>query len=363
MHSIESIIEDIAQGKMVVIMDDEGRENEGDVIIAAEKVTPFHINFMARFARGLICLPLSKERCQELHLPLMVANNHSKFFTNFTVSIEAATGVTTGISAHDRAHTILTAVADNARPQDIVQPGHIFPIMAQPGGVLIRAGHTEASTDLARLAGLKPAAVLCEILNEDGTMARYSELVKFSKRHGLKLGTIADLIRYRLARETTLKEIARSNFPTQWGNFQLVVFNDQILGNNHFALVYGTPQKDSLASVRVHVSDPILDIPGTPWAEKRWSLEKALAQIAQAQQGALVLLTPQTISSKEWLGRIETLSEQEGSKEGKWPLIGVGSQILSLLGFGKIRVLGEKRHYCALSGFNLEVVEYCPYQD
>lgn len=210
-HSIEEIIEDIRQGKMVVMMDDEDRENEGDIIMAAQKVSAQHINFMIRFARGLVCLSLSKKRCEQLHLPLMVAKNHSKFATNFmpnfTVSIEAASGVSTGVSAHDRAHTILTAVKDNAKPEDIVQPGHIFPIMAQDKGVLVRAGHTEASVDLARLAGCSPSGVLCEILNEDGSMARRPELEIFAKEHGLKLGTIADLIRYRLARESMLREI------------------------------------------------------------------------------------------------------------------------------------------------------------
>lgn len=200
-HQIEDIIEDIRQGKMVVMMDDEDRENEGDIILAAEKVTAEHINFMIRFARGLVCLPLTKIHCEALRLPMMVSNNHSKFGTNFTVSIEAAFGVTTGISAQDRAHTILTAVAPHAKPEDLVHPGHIFPIMAQPGGVLVRAGHTEASVDLTRLAGLRPAAVLCEILNEDGTMARRPELEIFAKKYDLKIGTIAALIQYRLTKD------------------------------------------------------------------------------------------------------------------------------------------------------------------
>jgi len=330
-HNIEEIIEDIRQGKMVVMMDDEDRENEGDVIMAAEKITHEHVNFMARFARGLICLPLSEARCQALGLPLMVADNHSKFGTNFTVSIEAAHGVTTGISAQDRAQTILTAVKTENR-QEIVQPGHIFPIMAQQGGVLMRAGHTEAGVDLAKLAGLKPAAVLCEILNEDGTMARRLELEQFASLHGLKLGTIADLIRYRLTQETTIKEISRQPFVTDFGFFDQVVFEDVILGQHHVAYVYGHPQKSKPASVKI--------------SHDRWGIEEALHCIAKEGVGAVVVL-----------GQMPYPVKTESAQK-EWRLIGVGSQILSVLGFGRIRLLGTKKHYCALSGFGLEVVEY-----
>lgn len=354
-HSIEEIIEEIRQGNMVVMMDDEARENEGDVIMAAQKVTPEHINFMARYARGLVCLPLPKAHCEHLRLPLMVADNYSKFGTNFTVSIEAAHGVTTGISAQDRAHTILAAVNAAAKPEDIVQPGHIFPIMAQEGGVLVRAGHTEASVDLARLAGLTPAAVLCEILNEDGTMARRPELELFAKKHHLKLGTIASLIQYRLAREPTLKETKRVPFPTAFGEFTLVVFQDVILQQIHFALMYGKPQKNQAALVRVHLHDPLSDIPGAKWGSKEsWSLEAALSQVADEGVGAVVLLQ-QSLSVEE---RLESVQSQGTSQGENWRLIGAGSQILSLLGFGKIRLLGAKKHYCALSGFGLEVTEF-----
>lgn len=362
-HSIEEIIEDIRLGKMVVMMDDEDRENEGDVIIAAEKVTPEAINFMARFARGLICLPITKAHSEKLRLPMMVADNYSKFGTNFTVSIEAAEGVTTGISAQDRAHTILTAANEKAKPQDIVQPGHIFPIVAQPGGVLVRAGHTEASVDLATMAGLSPSAVLCEILNEDGTMARGPELAQFAKTHSLKLGTIADLIRYRLMKSPTMRELSRRSLVTDYGTFELVVFEDSILKQSHVALVYGKPDPQDATLVRVHISDPILDIPGASLHIKdRWPLEASLKYIVAQGKGVVVLLD-QAPQHGEAL--LEKLSQQQNAPAREsnihWRSIGIGSQILSLLNLRKIRLLGTKKHYCALSGFNLEVVEYLPF--
>ncbi|MBN9288609.1 MAG: hypothetical protein BGO43_07185 [Gammaproteobacteria bacterium 39-13] len=364
-HHIEEIIEDIRQGKMVVMMDDENRENEGDVIMAAEKATPEHINFMMRFARGLVCLPLPKERCEQLRLPLMVPS-YSDFMANFTVSIEAAEGVSTGVSAQDRAHTILTAIAPMAKAEDISQPGHVFPIMAQPGGVLVRAGHTEASVDLTRLAGLTPGAVICEVLNEDGSMARRPQLEEFAKTHNLKLGTIADLIRYRLRLEPTLKEILRKPYPTPFGHFEFIAFQDVITLQHHFALLYGKPQKEKPQLVRVHLNDRLLDIPFAEWGSKeRWPLELAMQKIAEEGSGAIVLLEQLQSQSGSLLERINKLSHpttELSSGTGEWRLIGVGSQILSLLGFGRIRVLGSKKHYCALSGFGLEVSEYHPFE-
>ena len=254
------IIEDIRQGKMVILMDDEDRENEGDVLMAAEYVTPEAINFMATHARGLICLTLTSKRCKQLDLPLMVDANKSPFSTNFTLSIEAAEGVTTGISAADRARTVKAAVARDARPSDIVQPGHIFPLMAQDGGVLVRAGHTEAGCDLARLAGLEPAAVIVEILNEDGTMARRPDLEIFAKKHGVKIGTIADLIEYRNLNETTIEQVARCQLPTEVGDFQLVTFKDTIDNQLHFALIKGDIDPEQPTLVRVHLHDTFSDL-------------------------------------------------------------------------------------------------------
>lgn len=364
-HSIEELIEDIRQGKMVILMDDESRENEGDVIMAAEKVTPWHINFMARFARGLICLPLPKERCEQLRLPLMVPG-YSDFMANFTVSIEASTGVSTGVSAQDRAHTVLTAIAPGAKAEDISQPGHVFPIVAQPGGVLVRAGHTEASVDLTRLAGLTPGAVICEVLNEDGSMARRPELEQFANTHELKLGTIADLIRYRLSQESTLKEVVRKPYPTQFGDFEFVAFKDEITGQHHFALLYGKPQKEKAHLVRVHMNDSLQDMPFAPWrAKDRWPLDIAMQKIAKEGAGAIVLLEPPRLQTQDLLARMMSPGRPMAEKAQdtkEWRLIGVGSQILSSLGFGRIRVLGAKKHYCALSGFGLEVTEYQPFE-
>ena len=351
MNTTAEIIEDIRQGKMVVLMDDEDRENEGDVVMAAEKVTAAHINFMARYARGLICLPLSPEHCERLRLPLMVRDNNARFKTNFTVSIEAAEGVTTGISAQDRAQTILTAVSPEAKPEDLVQPGHIFPIMAQPGGVLVRAGHTEATVDLARLAGLQPAAVLCEILNDDGTMARRDQLAIFAKTHGLKQGTIADLIRYRLEKEPTVRILSRAPHETPYGVFELLSFYDTTSSQTHFALLKGKPTADKPSWVRVQINNPLWQIPGMKRSSDKnhWDCDSALRWIAQAGEGITLLLQPQDLS-------LDSSSHNE-------TLIGVGSQILSLLGFGKIRVLGRQKSYLGLSGFGLEVVEYLSYAD
>ena len=290
LNTPEEVIEDLRQGRMVVIMDDEDRENEGDLIMAAEQVTAEAINFMARFGRGLICLTLTKERCQQLRLPLMVGVNESANSTNFTVSIEAAEGVTTGISAADRATTVLAAVRPDAKPQDLVQPGHIFPLMAQPGGVLVRAGHTEAGCDLARLAGLDPSAVIVEILNEDGSMARRSDLELFAREHDLKIGTIADLIQYRVSNEKTIERLNQCTLPTAFGEFTLVAYQDCIDNELHLALVMGDLQAEQPTLVRVHMQNTLCDLFSTSHEGCGWPLRNAMQRIAREGRGVIVVL-------------------------------------------------------------------------
>src|SRR6202166_4279683 len=269
-NTIDEILADIRAGKMAVLMDDEDRENEGDLIMAAECVRAEDVNFMARYGRGLICLTLTRDRCQALRLPLMVSDTDSSHRTNFTLSIEAAEGVTTGISAHDRAHTVKTAVAPNARPEDLRQPGHIFPLMAQPGGVLTRAGHTEAGCDLARLAGFSPAAMIVEILNDDGTMARRPDLELFAKSHDLKIGTIAELIRYRLRNERSVERISQQSVQTEFGEFQLYMYEDHVHRDVHLALTHGPVTESSVPLVRVHVADTLRDLVGIRSPSKAW---------------------------------------------------------------------------------------------
>ena len=360
MNTIPEIIEDIRAGKMVIIMDDEDRENEGDLVMAAELVRPEDINFMAKYGRGLICLTLTKERCEQLNLPLMVRNNGTRYSTNFTISIEAAEGVTTGISAADRAHTIRTAVKKDAKPSDLVQPGHIFPLMAQPGGVLTRAGHTEAGCDLARLAGLEPAAVIVEILNDDGSMARRPDLEEFAKRHGLKIGTIADLIEYRAMHERTVNKIGQCLWPTPYGEFILHTFRDEIDGQLHFALTL----------VRVHMSDFFVDqLHGRRDREPSWSIEQALARIAQEGRGVLVVLTGGD-TTEGWTANLERWQQEDAGHSQLRPnpqagrrTVGIGSQILTTLGVHKMRLLSEEKHYYALAGFKLEVVEFVSHKE
>jgi 3,4-dihydroxy 2-butanone 4-phosphate synthase/GTP cyclohydrolase II len=290
LNTTEEIIKDLRRGKMVIIMDDESRENEGDLIMVAEKVTREAINFMARYGRGLICLTLSRERCRQLRLPLMVSGNDSAHATNFTVSVEAAEGVTTGISAADRATTIRVAVAEDAQPQDLVQPGHVFPLMAQPGGVLVRAGHTEAGCDLARLAGRQPASVIVEILNEDGTMARRPDLEAFARTHGLKIGTIADLIQYRVRNEKTVERLNECTLPTAYGDFRLVAYQDCIENEVHLALVMGEVSVEQPVLVRVHMQNTLCDLFNIRRPDCGWPLNNALRQISEAGQGVLVVL-------------------------------------------------------------------------
>ncbi|MDI4637973.1 MULTISPECIES: bifunctional 3,4-dihydroxy-2-butanone-4-phosphate synthase/GTP cyclohydrolase II [Halomonadaceae] len=361
---IEDLIEDIRQGKMVILMDDEDRENEGDIIMAAEKVEAEHINFMARHARGLICLPMTRERCERLQLPLMVHDNGSGFGTKFTLSIEAAEGVSTGISAADRARTVRAASARDAKASDIVQPGHIFPLMAEPGGVLRRAGHTEAACDLAAMAGLDPSGVICEVMNDDGSMARRPELERFAAEHGLKMGTIADLIHYRIHNEQTVDHLEATPVETAYGELTLHVFRDSIQGAHHLALVKGTPRAEEPTTVRVHLADTLRDILALTRPESQsWTAQQALAEIANADSGVFVLLDDarQASDLKDQLDvllerkRAPRSSDSDGA--GNYLTIGTGSQILRHLGVGKMRLLSSPWKFSALSGFDLEVVE------
>ena len=364
LNSIEEIIADIQQGKMVILMDDEDRENEGDLIMAAEKTRAEDINFMARYGRGLICLTLNHERCEQLQLPLMVSANKTPNGTNFTVSIEAAKGVTTGISAADRAVTIQAAVAHDAKPSDLVQPGHIFPLMAQPGGVLRRAGHTEAGCDLARLAGLEPATVIVEILNEDGTMARRPDLEIFAEQHNLKIGTIADLIHFRLKHEKTVERISSCRWPTEFGEFQLTAYQDSIDNVLHFALVKGQINSDEPVLVRVHIRNTLCDLTTSTRDECGWPLRDALKRVAEEGCGVVALLQSKEEPSA-LINRIRHCCRQdEGEDLPAQPSShdlrthGLGAQILADLGVRKMRVLSAPKKMHALSGFGLEVVDY-----
>jgi len=364
LNSTEEIIDDLRQGKMVVIMDDEDRENEGDLVMAAESVTANDVNFMARYGRGLICLTLTKERCQQLRLPLMVNANESLHATRFTVSIEAADGVSTGISAADRATTILAAVKPEAQPQDLVQPGHVFPLMAQPGGVLVRAGHTEAGCDLARLAGLQPAAVIVEILNDDGSMARRPDLEVFAERHGLKIGTIADLIHYRIRNEKTVERVSECVLPTGFGEFRLLAFQDCVDNELHLALVRGEIDPERPALVRVHMQNTLCDLFGTQSANCTWPLHRALAQVAERGEGVVIVLRNHD-TARELVQRMrdlqiqhETESRADGDRRRELRTYGVGAQILLDLGVRKMQILSAPKSIHALSGFGLEVVGY-----
>jgi 3,4-dihydroxy 2-butanone 4-phosphate synthase/GTP cyclohydrolase II len=363
LNTIPELLDDIREGRMVVLMDDEERENEGDLVMAASKVRPEDINFMARFGRGLICLPLTRERCAQLKLPLMVNQNEARFTTNFTISIEAAEGITTGISAYDRAHTIRTAVMPDASPEDISQPGHVFPLMCSPGGVLSRAGHTEASADLAMLAGLEPAAVLVEILNEDGSMARRPELERFAQEHQLKIGTIADLIRYRMENEKTVEHISSDEVNTDFGPFQLHTYRDTIEERLHLALVRGTIRGDEPFLVRVHVQNPLSDVLSIHRSDFGMPLRTALAEI-DAQGSGLALVLGGDKSDKEVLRLIEQKpapaieASGDNRKSRELRTYGIGAQIIADLGIHKMRVLSAPWKLTGLAGFGLEVVEY-----
>ncbi|MDJ0760431.1 MAG: bifunctional 3,4-dihydroxy-2-butanone-4-phosphate synthase/GTP cyclohydrolase II [Woeseiaceae bacterium] len=360
---IEDIISDIRAGKMVIMVDDENRENEGDLLMAAEAVRPEDINYMATHGRGLICLTLSRERCAQLRLPLMVNDTDQHHATNFTLSIEAAEGITTGISAHDRARTVLAAVAPNAKPEDIRQPGHIFPVMAQPGGVLTRAGHTEAGCDLARLADMEPAAVIVEILNEDGSMARRPDLERFAREHGIRIGTIADLIRYRLEKERNVERIDERQVETRFGEFRMVCYDDRINRTVHVVLVKGDLSKVSQPLVRVHVADTLGDVIGVQSESLGWPLQSAIERIAEEEAGIIVMLRDQE-NSRDFVDAVKHLEtsrdEVRARRDSNTVLktYGVGAQILRDLGVSKIRVLSAPKQMYAISGFDLEITEY-----
>jgi len=369
--STEEIIADLRAGKMVVLVDEEDRENEGDLVLAADHVTAEAVNFMAKHGRGLICLTLTRERCQQLNLPLMVRDNGTSMGTNFTVSIEAATGVTTGISAADRALTIKTAVALNAKPSDLVQPGHIFPLMAQPGGVLIRSGHTEAGCDLAAMAGCSPTSVICEIMKDDGSMARLPDLLEFAKEHQLKIGSIADLIKYRSQHESIVVREGEREFITPWGKFKGIIYRDTPSSCIHIALVHGKPAETQETLVRVHEPVTVLDFLDSQVSNHSWPLAQALQQIATAPAGVAVLLNASGIAApndQDWLAEFQKLNQSKD--EVKKPLArktdfrsyGIGAQILKDIGVGKMRLLANPSPVPSLSGYKLEVTAYQPYK-
>lgn len=366
LNTTREIIDDLRAGHMVIMMDDEDRENEGDFVIAATHCSADHVNFMARYGRGLICLTMTEARCRRLNLPLMVQETYYTHRTNFTMSIEAAEGVTTGISAADRARTIQAAVAPEARPGDIVQPGHIFPLMAQPGGVLTRAGHTEAGCDLAGLAGFEPASVIVEILNDDGTMARRSDLEIIARQHHIKIGTIADLIRYRIENEKTVMRAAEAVLPTEFGDFRLIGYRDAIHGDLHLAMVRGEIDAEHPTLVRVHIYNPIEDLTTSVRKDAGWPLRDAIRRVAEAGAGVVIVLTNQ-VDNDELVRQIfrfashadeDRKAPRRGSVTADFRQIGLGAQILSDLGVRKMRVMSHPRRYHALSGFGLEVVEY-----
>jgi 3,4-dihydroxy 2-butanone 4-phosphate synthase/GTP cyclohydrolase II len=350
---------------MIVLLDDEDRENEGDLVMAAQHVTPEAVNFMAKHARGLICMPMTVDRARHLRLQPMATSNRSKHHTNFTVSIEAAEGVTTGISAADRARTIQVAVASGASPDDLVTPGHVFPLVAEPGGVLSRAGHTEASCDLARLAGCEAAAVIVEIMNEDGTMARLPDLEKFAAEHGLKLGTIADLVHYRALHDSTVERIGEKEIETVHGHFRVVAFRDTLKGNVHLALVRGQVDDGAPTLVRVHAPNVLLDLVGAVREGPRsWSVDRALARVAEEGSGVVVILAG-TEGPEDTLERFELFPDTptfnrslRADGSSVYHSVGLGSQILRDLGIRRMRLMSFPTRYNAISGFDLEIVEY-----
>ncbi len=364
LNTIEELIADYKKGKMVILMDDEDRENEGDLLVPAQTVTAEDINFMAKYGRGLICLTMTKQKCNQLHLPLMVVDNKDPHGTNFTVSIEASKGVTTGISAGDRAITIKTAVAKDATPQDIITPGHIFPLMAQPGGVLMRAGHTEAGCDLASLAGFEPASVIVEIMNEDGSMARRDDLEKYAIEHDLKIGTIADLIEYKLQNEKTIERVSQCKLPTEFGNFNLIGYEDIIEHHAHFALTFGDISGSEPVAVRVHMADTMCDFFASQRQECKWPLRLAMKQISAMESGVIVVLRKHE-EGIDLLDKIQNyqrhdlnINMPENKTEDDVKTYGLGAQIIADLGLSKLKVIGTESKRTGLSGFGLEVVEY-----
>ena len=353
--TIPEILADIKAGKMVIITDAEDRENEGDLVMAAQFVTPQAINFMIKHARGLVCLPMNDELVDRLRLPQMTQKNGAQYGTNFTVSIEAAQGISTGISAADRAHTIQTAVSPEVRPEDIVQPGHIFPLRSQKGGVLVRAGHTEAAVDLARMSGLIPAGVICEILNDDGTMARMPELMKFAEEHGIKIGTIADLIEYRSRTESLLEEMGDTLVHTPWGEFRQHVYVDKLSGETHLALVKGEISTDRETLVRVHEPFSAMDFLQID-PNHSWPLPTALSRLSQAESGVAILLH----RTEDGSALLERTLPKNSFQVKKWDrkTYGIGAQILAGLGVQKMRVMGKPSSMNGLNGFGLQVTGF-----
>ena len=371
LDKIEDILDDLRQGKMVILMDDEDRENEGDLLMAAECITPDDINFMARYGRGLICLTLTEDHCRKLDLPLMVNNNRTPYATNFTVSIEAAEGVTTGISAADRAKTVLAAVNENVKAEDIITPGHIFPLMAQKGGVLSRAGHTEAGVDLAALAGFQASSVICEILKEDGTMARMPDLVEFAKQHNLRIGTIEDLIRYRRQYDSLLRREGTSHFDSRYGRFKAIVYRDTLSNREHLALVRGNIDENTVPLIRVQVHYGLYDLLSDLREDSSWTINKSMERMAGEDNAILVILN--NADNRDGLldnlkgSLLENVEKSESDDENKGSstdpetlrTFGIGSQILSDLGVKKMRVIsGSPLIMHSLAGFDLEVVEF-----
>ncbi len=359
----EEIIEEFRNGRMAVVMDDEGRENEGDIIIPAKYCDAAAINFMATHGKGLICLALSADRCKRLGLGLMVDKNRAPFSTAFTVSIEAAEGVTTGISAADRARTVAAATAPDATASDIVQPGHVFPLIAQEGGVLTRTGHTEASTDFARLAGCDRAAVICEIMNEDGSMARRDDLEKFCEKHGLKLGTVADLVEYRMKHETTVREVSRCKLPTRHGEFTMVNFEDTVDGLSHFALVSGDLAANAEPIVRVHLHEYFSDVLESDRIRKQsFTLDKAMETIAK--KGGVLLVMNTSVQNADLSALAERMAaEDQGETVPQGPKkaskrVGTGSQILKKLGITRMKLMSTQTKYHGLSGYGLTIAGY-----
>ena len=345
---VAEVVAAIRAGEIVILVDDEDRENEGDLVFAAEFVTPDKINFLAKHGRGLICMPITEEHAGRLGLKPMVEQNRSRHGTNFTVSIEAAEGIATGISAHDRALTIRVACSEKSTSADIVQPGHVFPLIAHPGGVLVRAGHTEACCDLARLAGLAPAAVLCEIMRDDGTMARLPDLLQFAAEHKLKIGTIADLIEYRGRNESLVRRDAEREIQTPWGAFHLVSYRDLAVGSLHLALVAGKPEPKKEVLVRVHEPLSILDLLDAGKGTHSWGVGEALKKIQDSGCGVMVLMN---------CGQEEERSPKAG-RSADLRLYGIGAQILRDLGVGKMRLMAAPRKMPSMAGFGLEVVGY-----
>jgi 3,4-dihydroxy 2-butanone 4-phosphate synthase / GTP cyclohydrolase II len=364
-NTVPELIEELRLGKMIILLDDEDRENEGDLIMASSCVRPEDINFMARFGRGLICLTLTEQRCEQLGLPLMVRNNTEAQGTRFTVSVDAAHDITTGISVADRAATVAAAVSSNAVPGHLVQPGHIFPLMAEPGGVLTRAGHTEAGCDLARLAGFEPSATIVEVLKEDGTMARRPDLEQFAKEHDLKIGSIADLIQYRMVNETTVTRVGECNMPTVYGDFRLVAYRSLVSDALHFAMVKGNVDPSDAALVRVHVASALTDLTGSLRSDGGWPLSDALGRVSREGSGVVVILRyPQSNSViEQQIQRFEEadrlgISHEDLDTPSDLRTYGVGAQILIDLGIRRMRLMSAPKRMHAISGFGLEVEDY-----